>query len=155
MPHTFYFHIHDDYRSGPHCRIVSENDLDPEDDTMWDVFMIDELPRVHDCGVYLLTQDAKEYEFHCNLITETDDYNRAKEITEQLYSKINGCTPFKATGWNSAYKEQGSYGDAIEITDPNVSGLSLENVSSDGPILALVIWHDGELMSHLCISPMA
>lgn len=154
---THRFQFMQDYRSGPGYAFqkiggdTGDAGDDVEDGT-WDTFTVIPAP-VGKFRVYLLWFDEGTYDFPCDHIVDTDTTEEAGDIMQQIHSHINECGPFRVTGYNSAYKEEGDYGDPIPVLSDAVLSLRTDGYSS--PTVALVVDENNDIVSHLSICPCA
>lgn len=139
----YWFKIYDDYRSGPSL----SHFIDKEDvEEFGDIKL--ELPETG-FRIYILEESPL---IHIVLNKDFNDFQDAKTFVLQTYSKFNECTPFVVTGYNSAYKEKGEYGDEIKVTYGEISILDCDKYS-DSYVYGIVIDDEGEILYDLSITP--
>ena len=101
---SFWFCISEDYRSGP--KIYTYDDCIDDDDII--IFNRNfELPLEGKIRMYLCNDayDTETPVWYRELEKDADH----KSIYLKMFSQIHDCIPFKVTGHNCAYKEEGHY----------------------------------------------
>jgi hypothetical protein len=80
---------------------------------------------------------------------------RASDLLLQIHSHINECGPFEGTGFTSSWKETGSYGDAIPVTNQFIMALDVDKYECSKPCAAIVVDDKGNIVNVLSICPHA
>ncbi len=121
MSKMFWFHVDmNDYRSGMNIYTfekgpiedvkedeVEEDDRAPEEAVPYSV----PLPTQSNYRIYILNE-FPEYKIIDYI--DADEEEDCQKLYMKMYSQLHECLPFKVTGYNSAYKEEGYYPEVPE-----------------------------------------
>lgn len=152
MPPVIYWYFNQDYRGTVENYFTVNDD---EDDLIIPYSCISiKLPnnkKFHIFYIYVLEDDIDAI---CTHITSTDDMSDITNITHQIHSKINGHGIFKVTGMTSGYRQTGSYGDPVKITNTDVDNFAYDS-ETHYPASVIVIDNDYNILDDyiLSISP--
>ena len=152
MTKEFGFYISNDYRSGPSIHTYSEKKKTPELGGNINF----EVPKQGYDRLYIVNEYPQYQPVWHKDIKKDGNY---KNIYLKIFSQIHDSMPFKVTGVNCAYKEEGHYPDVPkEIKEtPNVlNEKELEDIEDnyDGLYFFFVINSDGEEVSTNLLIPI-
>jgi len=151
----YYFDITEDYRDGPIVNYYEDNDSDSDSDNdSYDDMTYLNVNLEYSTENYTLFVIGDQY---CNLhilykkyFTTKED---AKKIALQAYCRVNGCTPFIVTGKSSSYKDQGKYGEPVEIDCEEIMNMDISS-SFEERIFCVILDNRGSIVYTLSITPM-
>ena len=148
MSPVIYWYFHQDYR-GTVENYFTVND---EDDLIIPYSINIKLPnndkKFHIFYIYVLEDDI---DATCTHITSTDDQSDITNITHQIHSKINGHGVFKVTGMTPGYRQTGSYGDPVKITNIDVDNFTCDT-ENHYPASVIVIDNDYNILDDYILS---
>jgi hypothetical protein len=107
MTTRYYTNIEDDYRSGRKLKVIPENIATDEETEEFMQINIDTPSSGY--RIYIMI-DFPLYK----PVLHIDSVKYNCWWVDKIYSQINGCMPFQATGHNEAYKELGHYPEIPE-----------------------------------------
>lgn len=110
MEKKLWFNIYSDYRSGTKIDVYIKppEDIDDEYNAPEESIEITFILPEKDYRIYLVNEfpsyDTKPIWFMD--LNKNEDYEK---FYKKMFSQIHDCMPFEVSGYNSAYKEEGTY----------------------------------------------
>lgn len=137
-----------DYRGGFGYKFVEAPHWD--DNTVQGEFQV--IPATSGMyRIYILYFTDKYYLLHADEVGQIEDED---ECYLQILAHLAETGPFKTTGLNCAYKEEGAYTDPVLVTLECVQRLNKHKYKASHPCVAIAVNDEGEICSHYSISPI-
>ena len=179
---TFWFQITNDYRSGPSIYTypdssdstnesndmnndinndmnndMNDNNYDEENEIPMEACYVSfEVPEEGKNRLYIVNEFPKYQQIWHKDIGKDENY---KNIYLKIFSQIHNCMPFRVTGINIAYKEEGEYPDIPNEIKDMANVLNQKELKSiendiDGYYFFFVIDSDGNEVSTNLLIPI-
>lgn len=143
----------EDYRGNSNIWFepAQERDECTEDDRLYGTITV--IPAdANSYYIYMVYLGNNTYKLMSNLVLKSD---QKTDLLLQIHSHINGCTPFQFTGFTSSYKQTGSYGDPIQVTNKDILKMNPDQYTDSMPCAAIIVDDKGDITDVLSISPLA